>query len=77
MPAEEGDVRYDRVLESFEDFRDKEIVYGALEAARLFVQRVEPSNRVLQLIVRARDARISELREHYDARAQGWRRNPG
>jgi len=70
-------VRHTRMLQSFEDFRDKELVYGALEAARLLVQRLDPGNGALGLIERARAHRDQELRATYDDQAGGWRRNPG
>jgi hypothetical protein len=77
MATEKEGVRYNRVLQSFEDFQDCELVYGALEAARLLVQRLDPGNGALGLIERARAHRDQELRATYDDQAGGWRRNPG
>jgi hypothetical protein len=77
MATEEEGVRHTRMLQSFEDFQDCELVYGALEAAKLFVERVEPTNEILKLLGRAIDHRSSELRDTYEAQSQGWKRNPG
>lgn len=68
---------YTREHESFEDFRDKELIYGALEAARLFAQRTDPINGVIQLITRARDHRIVELRNTYEDQRKGWTTTEG
>ena len=73
MPAEEGGVRHTRVLESFEDFRDKEVVFNALQAAKLLVG---PDHGIHTLLARAIEHRSSELRDTYNARAQGWKRSP-
>lgn len=74
MSTEEQPVQHTRMLQSFEDFRDCELVYGALEAARHFVQRTDPSNLVLGLIKRAVAHRDAELRDTYEAQSRG--RNP-
>lgn len=59
------DVRHTRVLESFDDFRDKEIVYGALSATILHVQ--QPG--LLALLVSAREHRVHELKDFYQAQS--------
>ena len=70
-------VQHTRMLASFEDFRDCELVYGALEAARLFAHSLDPDNGILTLLARAIEHRIAELRDTYEAQAQRWKRNPG
>jgi len=61
------EMRYDRVLQSFEDLRDIEAVYGALWDAILLVERTMPRHSVLVLLQKAREHRISELRDAYEA----------
>lgn len=70
-------VQHTRMLQTFEDFRDCELVYGALEAARLFAQRMDPDNGILTLIDRAIQHRNEELRVTYNDQVKGWRQNPG
>lgn len=64
MPSSE-DVRYTRVFEDFETFRDKEVVYTAIMASIHYFEKNDPSNHILGRLGTALGVRLTELRDYH------------
>ena len=65
MGSNESPVR--RKLESFENFRDKEQVYSAIQAAILFIEHTHPQNEIISTLWNASAHREGELKDHYNS----------
>ena len=57
----------ERILESYETFRDREIIYCGIRAAILYFEKHNPENSIVSSLWNAQAQREEELKAHYAA----------